>query len=86
MADVKHFHRFLSLDYAENHAIDVRLVAVEQVPEFGVLRCNGTSIRVYFEAENGLPETLIPAQCGIGVLSVIFACRPARLRSRGGKS
>jgi hypothetical protein len=50
MANVKDVHLSLIFDDSVDHAIDVRLVAVEQMPKFGVFRRFRATIRMLFEA------------------------------------
>jgi hypothetical protein len=51
---------FLSLQNAVYHTIDMRFGTVKQVPELVTLARQWTSIRVFFQAENGFFQRLVP--------------------------
>jgi hypothetical protein len=54
MTDVEYFHFFLFLQNSVNNAMDMRFVAVKQVPESIALGCDRAAIWLLLEAENGL--------------------------------
>src|SRR5262249_4593969 len=68
--DVEYVNVFALLRDAVDHAIDVRLVAIEQMPEFGGLRCFRTAVRLFFETQNCLPEAPVPLDGSIGVFCI----------------
>lgn len=72
MADMQHLNVLLLFHDAVDHAIHVRLVAVQQMPEFAIFARCGAPIRVAFEAENRLLETAIPFQGSAGMFGVDF--------------
>ena len=63
---MEHFNLLLFLEDAIYHAIDVRLVAVQQVSEVGSLACYRAAMRLFLQAKNGLPEASVPFQCCMG--------------------
>jgi hypothetical protein len=67
---VEHFNMLLSGQDAIYHTVDGRLVAVQQVSELGVLACRGAAVRLLLQAENGLTESPVPFQSGIGMRGV----------------
>jgi hypothetical protein len=62
MPDVEQFDLLPFLRDAAYHAVDVRLMAVEQMPEICILVCHGAPVRMSFQAEDGLLETPVPFQ------------------------
>ena len=70
MADMEHFNMLLFLKNAVDHAINMRLVAVEQVPQLVLGAYCGATVRMLFQAENGLLETQVPFQGSAGILSI----------------
>ena len=52
----------LLLPDSVDHTIDMRFVAVEQMPELFALRGSGASIRMFFERQQRLRKTSIPAE------------------------
>ena len=58
VADVEHFNLLLFLQNAVDHAIHMGLVAVKQVPQLVLLARQRAAIRLLFETENGLLESL----------------------------
>jgi hypothetical protein len=53
-----------------DHTINMRLVAIQQVPQPTVLRCCRAAIRMFFQTKNGLLEAFVPAAGRVGVRSV----------------
>jgi len=72
MPDVKHIHLLPLFQDPINHTIDVRLVAIQQVPEIRIFTCHGAPIRILLKAEDGLLEAPVPFQGSAGVLGVDF--------------
>lgn len=65
MANMKNLDLLLALQNTVDHAIDVRLAAVEQMPELFALRSDRASVRISFQSEDLVLETLVPAEgCG----------------------
>lgn len=60
VADVKHNHMLLLLQNSEYHAVDVRLVAVQQMPELGPLGRHRATSWPFLEAEDGILEPRVP--------------------------
>jgi hypothetical protein len=58
VADVEYFNTLLFLQDAVYHTINMRLVAIEQVPQL-IFRpyCRATTVRILLQTENGLFET-----------------------------
>ena len=52
MADMKDFDDPRLTSNAKNHSVDVRLVAVQQMPETLVLWCGGIAIGQFSKAED----------------------------------
>src|SRR5262245_39200586 len=48
----------------------MRFVAIEQMPEFGILRRFRTAVRLVFEAQDGFLKASIPFEGGVGLLGV----------------
>lgn len=64
-------HDFLPfLEDTVDRAIDMRLVAVQQVPELAGFGRHGAPVRVLFQAENGPLQASIPLDGRAGVLRV----------------
>jgi len=72
VADVKYFDLLLFRKYTENHTIDVRLAAVEQVPEKVPVTRDRTTVWPFLQAQNGLLEAPVPFQGSAGMPSVDF--------------
>src|SRR4030081_667285 len=53
-----------------NHAVDVRLVPIQQVPQLFLLRRRGASVWMVLKTENGPLETPVPFQGCIGMFGV----------------
>lgn len=81
MADVENFHPLLLLHDAEYHAMDITLVAVEQVSEFGARWRNGTSIRISSRLRMASRRTSYQREAVSQCPASIFPYRSARLRS-----
>jgi hypothetical protein len=62
VTNVKNVNPLFPLEHAEDHAIDMRLAAIEQMPGALVLRSNGASVWMPFQAEDHPPKTLVPAE------------------------
>jgi hypothetical protein len=65
MTDVEYFHFFLFLQNSVNNAMDMRFVAVKQVPESIALGCDRAAIWLLLEAENGLLQTSVPFKASL---------------------
>jgi hypothetical protein len=61
VADVEDMDLFLFLQHAVDHAIDVRVATIQQMPEVAALGSGGTPIGSFFQAKDFLLEPLIPA-------------------------
>ncbi len=72
MPDVNNVHLLALLQHTVDHSVDMRLMAIEQMPEICILACDRAPVRVLFEADDGLFEAIVPFQGGVGVLSVDF--------------
>ena len=58
------------LDDTADHTTDVGFVAIEQMPQPGILRCFRTAVRLLLEAQDGLFQTLVPFEGGVGAPGV----------------
>jgi len=66
VADVENVHLLaLFVDLIDN-TINMRLVAVKEMPQLGILRCHGTAIRIFLQAEHGALKASIPFQSAVG--------------------
>lgn len=70
MPDVQHLNLFLFLQHAVYCAIDVRPVAVEQMPELIILRRGRASVGLFFQTENRCFKSVIPLQRRFGMFGV----------------
>lgn len=70
VTEVEHFYLFLFFQHAEYRAINVRLVAIEQVPELVALGCQRASARLFFQTENCFLEPSVPFQDRVGMFAV----------------
>src|SRR5437764_10304822 len=70
VADVQHFNLLLFLQNSEYHAVNMRLVAVEQVSQLVPFARNSAAVRPFFQAQDGLFETPVPVQSSIGILGI----------------
>jgi len=68
--DVKNFYSPLSFQDAVDHSINMRLVTMKQMPERTIFRRRGAAIGKFFQTENGLLETAVPAPGRLGVWSI----------------
>jgi hypothetical protein len=68
--DVQDLDSSLSLQYAVNHTINVRLLTIEQVPALSVLRRDSAAPGKFFQTKNGVFETHVPAPGDIGAWRV----------------
>jgi len=84
MPDVKHIHLLAPFPDTVYHPIEVRLAAVEQMPEIGILRGYRAPVRMLFQAEDGLAEAPVPFQGGVGVLGVDFGKEKGKVALRSG--
>jgi hypothetical protein len=60
MPDMENFHLFLRFQHAEYRTVNVRLTAVRQMPELVIFGCSRTTVRMFFQVEDRLPEPAIP--------------------------
>jgi hypothetical protein len=67
VADMNYFDQLLFRQYAENHTIEMRLVAVKQVSEMVPLARDRAAVCPFLQAENGFLEAPVPFQ-GSGVM------------------
>ena len=72
MPDVEHFNFLLILQDPIDYAIDMRFMTVEQVSQLFSPADQRTSVRLFFQAENGLFERPIPFQGCVGMLGIDF--------------
>src|ERR1035437_7903598 len=75
--DVENLDHILLLEDPVDHAINMGLAAVEQIPQPGVLGRNRTAFRQFLQAENSFSQAPIPFQGRFGVGGVdlvIDAC------------
>ena len=72
MSDVEHFHPLLFLPHTVDDAVDVGFMAVEQVPEFAILRCGRAPVRQFPEAQYRFLQVLIPSQSRDRLSSIDF--------------
>ena len=70
---MQHFYLLLPFQHGVNHAINVRSVAVQQVPELPTLGRERTSLGVFLQGENRLFETQVPSPGSVGVFGVDLA-------------
>ena len=70
MADVKYFDVLLFLQDPIDDTIDIRFVAVKQVPQSIALGRHRTPVRIFVEAKNGLFKPRVPLQSRIGMFNV----------------
>src|SRR5208337_1871625 len=70
VADVEHFNSLLSLEDAVDHAINIRFLAVKQVPQLVLLPCYRAAIRLVFQTEDCLFNPQIPFQGLVGIHGV----------------
>ena len=70
--DMEHLNFFLILYNAMYYTIDMRFMAVEQMPQLFTPADQRTSVRQFFQAENGLFESPIPFEGRIGMFGVDF--------------
>src|SRR6478735_199737 len=73
MADVEYFNTHLFLHNAVYHTINMRLVAIEQVPQLVFRAYCRATVRMLLQAKNGLFETQIPFQGSAGILGIDLA-------------
>jgi hypothetical protein len=67
---------------AEYRTVDMRLFAIEQVPELFVFGGRGASVRLFFKTRNRLFEPAIPFQRGIRVVGVDPPVDPGQVALR----
>ncbi len=60
----------LVLQDAVDYTIDVRFVAIEQVPQLITFAYNGVPVRIIFQAQDGFFEPPVPFQGCVGMLSM----------------
>ena len=70
VADMQYFHLLLLFQHAVDRATNMRLVAVEQMPELVTLGRQRALVRLLFQTENRLLEPAIPFQGSVEILSV----------------
>ena len=85
VADVEHFHPLLLLQHAVYRAVNMRLVAVQQMPEFVSLRRHRASVRLFLQAENRLLEPQIPFQGCVRMFSVNLPVQVDEIALRRGR-
>jgi hypothetical protein len=79
---MKHINLFAFLQDTVYHAIDVRLVAIEQVPEIRILACHWAAVRISLEAKDCFFKAPIPFQSGVGILDVNFVIKMTKITLR----
>src|ERR1017187_3331606 len=84
VADVQYFYPLLLLQYSVYCPVNMRLVPVKQMPELVALRCHRAAARLFFEAENRLPEAAIPFQGRVGMLGVDLPVQMGEITSGAG--
>jgi hypothetical protein len=72
VADVKHLHDLLFLKDPVDHSINVRLVAVKQMPNLIIFQSRRASKWNLAKAEDCICEPLEPCVCRVGMLGVDF--------------
>src|SRR6478609_4399643 len=70
VADVEHFNTLLFLKDAVYHTINMRLVAIEKVPQLVSHAYYRATARMLLQAENGVLETQVPFQGSAGILGI----------------
>ena len=70
MPDVQDFNQLLFFDDAVDYPINVRFVAVKEVPDCFFLGCYGTPVWQLFQTENLPLQTLVPFSRGVGFRGV----------------
>jgi len=84
MADVEHVYLFLFLQDAKYHAVEMRLVPIQQMPQLFLLRRRGASVWMVLQTENGLLETPVPFQGCIGMFGVDLSVQVWQGRAQRG--
>src|SRR5580658_50622 len=84
VADVEHFNLLLFLNDAIYHAINMRLVAVKQVPQHVFLARYWAAIRLLFQTENCLFNPQIPFHGRIRILGVDLLVQAGKVALRMG--
>jgi len=85
VANVENVH--LPVEFADSiyHTIDVRLVSIEQMSQMRVLPGHGTSMRMLFQAQDGVIETQIPLERGIRTSGFDFGVEKRKVALRSGR-
>jgi hypothetical protein len=84
--DVEDLNSFLSFQHAIDHTINMRLVAIQQVPELTVLRCGRAAMRMFFQTKDGLLEAFVPAPGSVRVRSVDVLVQLCKVSLRTGRN
>src|SRR5262245_5730196 len=63
----------------------MRLVAIEQMPEFGILRCFRTAVWLLFETQDGFLKAPVPFEGGVGVLCIDGVKDERKIALRAGR-
>ncbi len=82
--DVQNFDQLLLLSYVVYRAINVRPVAIKQLPEPAIFGRNRASARLFLQAENRLLESSIPLLGGIGSRGVECPVQLRKITFRAG--
>jgi len=67
MADMEHIDPLRIFQHTVDHAIDMRLAPVEQVPEPRVFRGRRSAVGQFFQGKNSFFKPLIPLQRRFGI-------------------
>jgi hypothetical protein len=82
MPDMENFHAFVSFHDSVYYAIDVRLVAIKQMPEIRIFAGRGASAGMFAQSEDRRLETEVPFQSGFRFLGVDFVVRKRKVALR----
>ena len=79
MSDVEHIHLLSVLQDAINHAIHVRLAAIQQMPKLRIFMSHWTAVGIPFKAQDGLLQPPIPSQGSLGVFGIDFGIEMSKI-------
>lgn len=85
MPDVEHIHPPLPLVNAVDHAIDMRLISIQQVAESRVFRSLWTALRVLTQAQDGFFQASIPFERCVRMLCVNLFVEDGEVSLRPGR-
>ena len=85
MADVENVNLLVRLHDAVNHTIDMRFVAIKQVPEILAFGSKGAAFGVLLQGEQGNFQALEPSVCRLGSIRLYHAKDEIQIAFRAGQ-